>query len=1092
MLKPETGNRKPETVHLVTRLATRLHLKFGALRRSGLLLATLPFASVLSGSAQEFRATWADVFHVGMGSQAEVNTMVSTLVTGHYNAVVVQVLGYMDSGVSSHGAHWKSSILPWSTRVTASFDPLAYLCTQAHANGIEVHAWVGGSGGAMYRVSTTWPPAGNATLAAHPQWFMAPLTNSEANAIASVDSMYILDLGSPDAQEYVVSIVRELVTNYPIDGINWDDEINGAGYNAGFGYPTYSQANYPRSGLARYRINTGVSGTPSNTATAWADYRRRYKNELMARVQAEIQSIKTNPRQPLRHTSAALAYSPVPSSCTFSGSAPYTYFCDWAGMLQHGWVDAVIPQTYSSSTFNTWADRASACWQYNRQIFPGIGAYLNPDATIASEITYTRSKGLKGNCIYSYAVANNSSPYNGDWWAYAATNVYTNVVSTPLMTWRNPATATEGIVWGRVTDANTGLYVDDATVTVTGGPTVKTDGNGYYVATLVPATAGGTAHSTTASKTGMTSQTTNAIALPGDIARYDLVLNAAVITAPSITTQPKSQTVNQGNSATFSVAASGTTPLYYQWRWYGTNLAGATGTSLALTAVTTNQSGPYSVAVTNAYGTTTSQVATLTVNPPYQAGSLSLLWRLAPGARTYLTVASTPNERGLAYNAVNRHVLLVSRTSPMVYVLDGDTGADLWTLNKTGVTGGYSTSYYLLMVGAADDGAVYAGNLTLAGNTTAFKLYRWANDGSTTVPTVAYSGDPGAGVSQRWGDTLDVRGAGTNTQAIIGSRNTNIVAVLTTADGTNFTSHLITVADAPPGAFGLGIAFGASNTFWGKATSQNLRQVSFDLAAGTGTTVRNYADPAFPASVAPLGVSTDLNLLGGLNVGVTGNNFRLYDLTATNGTPGFITATNFATDNDNTGTGTGAIDFSGDRVYALGANNGIIALQIIPAVVNTAPAITAQPQGVTAAVGSNVTFTVTATGTLPLSYQWRFNGTNLDSATGSAYTCTNAQAKDAGSYAVVVSNVAGILASADAVLAVTQPSPPQIDSISFTPNGRFQLQVSGDPGHYAVEAATNLVDWAELTNFITTSASFQYLDTETNLLQRFYRIRLVQ
>ena len=113
----------------------------------------------------------------------------------------------------------------------------------------------------MYRVSTAWPPANNAVLTAHPEWFMAPLANSEGNAVVAVDSQYILDLGSPDAQEYVVSIVRELVTGYPIDGINWDDEINGAGYSAGVGYPAYSQASYPRSGLARYRINTGVSGT---------------------------------------------------------------------------------------------------------------------------------------------------------------------------------------------------------------------------------------------------------------------------------------------------------------------------------------------------------------------------------------------------------------------------------------------------------------------------------------------------------------------------------------------------------------------------------------------------------------------------------------------------------------------------------------------------------------------------------------------------------------------------------------------------------------------------------------------------------------
>src|SRR5205823_1364822 len=85
-----------------------------------------------------------------------------------------------------------------------------------------------------------------------------------------------------------------------------------------------------------------------------------------------------------------------------------------------------------------------------------------------------------------------------------------------------------------VSDAQTGLYVDDATVTVTGGPAVKTDANGYYIATLIPATAGGTVHSTRASKTGSTSQTNaNATVLAGDIVRYDFVLNASVPSAPS-------------------------------------------------------------------------------------------------------------------------------------------------------------------------------------------------------------------------------------------------------------------------------------------------------------------------------------------------------------------------------------------------------------------------------------------------------------------------------------------------------------------------------------------------------------------------------
>jgi uncharacterized lipoprotein YddW (UPF0748 family) len=274
---------------------------------------------------QQFRAAWADVFHVGMQNSGQVDAMVNTLVSGHYNAVIVQVLAYMDNGTASHGAYWKSSILPWSGYTTSGFDPLSYLCTKAHANGIEVHAWLGGSGAAMYRVSTSWPPGGNPTLSAHPEWMMVPQANSEGNAVVPINGNCMLDMGGADAQEYIVSIVRELVTNYQIDGINWDDEHDGTVYALGMGFPAYSQASYAKSGLARYRINTGFSGTPSATDGAYGDYRRRFKAELIARCQAEIESIKSNPRQPLRHTSATMAYGGPPGTCTFTGEEAYTY-----------------------------------------------------------------------------------------------------------------------------------------------------------------------------------------------------------------------------------------------------------------------------------------------------------------------------------------------------------------------------------------------------------------------------------------------------------------------------------------------------------------------------------------------------------------------------------------------------------------------------------------------------------------------------------------------------------------------------------------------------------------------------------------------
>src|SRR5205814_1568078 len=67
------------------------------------------------------------------------------------------------------------------------------------------------------------------------------------------------------------------------------------------------------------------------------------------------------------------------------------------------------------------------------------------------------------------------------------------------------------------------------------------------------------------------------------------------------------------------------------------------------------------------------------------------------------------------------------------------------------------------------------------------------------------------------------------------------------------------------------------------------------------------------------------------------------------------------------------------------------------------PFIIAQPTNQTVTAGANVTFSVVAGGTAPLSYQWRFNGTNITGATASSFTIVNAQPANAGAYSVVVS-----------------------------------------------------------------------------------------
>ena len=85
-----------------------------------------------------------------------------------------------------------------------------------------------------------------------------------------------------------------------------------------------------------------------------------------------------------------------------------------------------------------------------------------------------------------------------------------------------------------------------------------------------------------------------------------------------------------------------------------------------------------------------------------------------------------------------------------------------------------------------------------------------------------------------------------------------------------------------------------------------------------------------------------------------------------------------------------------------------------------APAITNQPASLTVPEGQSASFTVSASGTAPLSYQWQKNGTNISGATAATYTISNARLSDAGNYRVVVSNSAGSATSNAATLTVTE------------------------------------------------------------------------
>jgi hypothetical protein len=400
-------------------------------------------------------------------------------------------------------------------------------------------------------------------------------------------------------------------------------------------------------------------------------------------------------------------------------------------------------------------------------------------------------------------------------------------------------------------------------------------------------------------------------------------------------------------------------------------------------------------------------------------------------------------QRGMAYNPTTGHILFVSRTNYVspndvhIYVLDGATGTNILDGNNNplmlDITSSFATggnaSFPYNLISISDDGSIYACNLSSATTPPQFRLYRWENE--TAPQQLVYFDDPSGGntnnVNRRWGDTMAIRGAGLNTQILLASRG-SLAAILTPTDSslTFFTSKTLQTDVTTAEGMGYGLAFGSGNTFWAKGASSAglpLLQLSFDLNAGTATTVHAYSVSDFPGRVGPITVSG--NLLAAVDPIPGADLVRLYDISNLANPPLLLDRKTFGT-NINNNIFAGAVAFgNGNTLYALDTDNGLMAFNLVSAPNNQlAPALFLQPDNQVVQVGSNVVFSAKADGTAPLIYQWYYNSTNLiPGAASSSYNVNNAQLTNAGGYSVVVTNAYGAITSSVANLTVLTTAP---------------------------------------------------------------------
>ena len=150
-------------------------------------------------------------------------------------------------------------------------------------------------------------------------------------------------------------------------------------------------------------------------------------------------------------------------------------------------------------------------------------------------------------------------------------------------------------------------------------------------------------------------------------------------TAPTITTQPSSLSVTAGSSATFTVAASGTSPFTYQWSKGGVAITGATSASYTIAATQITDSGNYAVLVSNSGGSATSTSATLTVT----------------AVVTPASIATQPASLSVSAGSSATFTVVAAGTSPIAYQ---------WNKNGTAISGATSSSYTIAATQTTDNG----------------------------------------------------------------------------------------------------------------------------------------------------------------------------------------------------------------------------------------------------------------------------------------------------------------------------------------------------------------------------------------------------
>ncbi len=407
-------------------------LKRSALAAVLLAIAALPMSS---GVKREVRSVWmATVWALDWPSStssttAQKNEMVKyldVLQKNNFNAVYFQVRTMSD-------AFYKSSYEPWSSYLTGTrgkdpgWDPLAFVVEECHKRGMECHAWVN-----PYRFSTgsNWSTAQDQALKS--AGMLLAYTKSDGKTTT------ILNPGLESVRKRIVDVCKEIISNYDVDGLVFDD------YFYPEGIPVTSSA-----GDYDLWQKSGASMT-------FGDWRRNNVNQMVADVYKMVQQQKPYVRFGISPagaacTSAAVAAKHGIDRCPVASDWQYDgIFSDPVAWLEAGTIDYISPQLYWKTNHKTNPFGPMTKWwsyvakHFGRHHYASHSiSFLNSSNTtsdweeIGKQVQFSRDyteNEAPGAVFYSaaYVTGKKQSGF-GEW---LQVNKFHNKALTPAIDWK--------------------------------------------------------------------------------------------------------------------------------------------------------------------------------------------------------------------------------------------------------------------------------------------------------------------------------------------------------------------------------------------------------------------------------------------------------------------------------------------------------------------------------------------------------------------------------------------------------------------------------------------------------------------------------